>query len=48
MVGDPRTAGNRLSQGAPYAYRVDAMFEGVRGVGNRIDDIRPCSLTFVK
>ena len=48
MVGDPRTAGNRLSQGAAYAYRIDAMFEGARGVGNRMDDIRPCSLTFVK
>ena len=48
VVGDPRTAGNRLSQGAPYAYRVDAMFEGVRGVGNRTDDLRPCRLTFVK
>jgi len=48
MVGDTRTAGNRLTLGAPYAYRVDAMFDGARGVGNRTDDIRPCSLTFVK
>jgi len=48
MVGDPKTAGNRLSQGAPYAYRVDALFDGARGVGNRTDPIRPCSLTFVK
>lgn len=47
MVGDPRTTGNRLSQGAPYAYRVDALFDGARGVGHRTD-IRPCSLTFVK
>ena len=46
-VGDPRTAGNRLSVGAPYAYRVDALFDGARGVGNRTD-LRPCSLTFVK
>jgi hypothetical protein len=46
-VGDPRTAGNRLSQGAPYAYRVDALFDGARGVGNRTE-VRPCSLTFVK
>ena len=36
-VGDPRTAANRLSQGAPYAYRVDALFEGARGVGNRTE-----------
>ena len=49
MVGDPRNAVNRLSQGAAYAYRVDAVFEGARGVGNRTDDAaRPCSLTFVK
>ena len=47
MVGDPRTAGNRLSQGAPYAYRVDALFDGSRGVGNRTE-LRPCSLTFAK
>jgi caspase domain-containing protein len=46
-VGDPRTAGNRLSQGSPYAYRVDALFDGPRGVGNRTE-LRPCSLTFVK
>jgi hypothetical protein len=49
MVGDARNAVNRLSQGAAYAYRVDAVFEGARGVGNRTDDAaRPCSLTFVK
>ena len=36
-VGDPRTAGNRLSQGTPYAYRVDALFDGARGVGNRTE-----------
>jgi hypothetical protein len=47
IVGDPRTAGNRLSQGSPYAYRVDALFDGARGVGNRTE-LRPCSLTFVK
>jgi hypothetical protein len=47
IVGDPRTAGNRLNQGAPYAYRVDALFDGARGVGQRTE-IRPCSLTFVK
>lgn len=48
MVGDPRNAVNRLSQGAAYAYRVDAVFEGARGVGNRTDNVRPCSLTFAK
>ena len=48
MVGDPGNTVNRLSQGAAYAYRVDAVFEGARGVGNRTDDVRPCSLTFVK
>jgi hypothetical protein len=46
--GDLRTAGNRLSMGAPYGYRVDALFEGTRGVGNRTDSIRPCQYTFVK
>lgn len=30
------------------AAAVDAVFEGTRGVGNRADDVRPCSLTFVK
>jgi len=48
MVGDPRNTANRLSQGTAYAYRVDAVFEDARGVGNRTDDVRPCSLTFVK
>jgi hypothetical protein len=48
MVGDPGNAVNRLSQGAAYAYRVDAVFEAARGVGNRTGDARPCSLTFVK
>ena len=48
MVGDPRNTANRLSQGTAFAYRVDAVFEATRGVGNRTDDVRPCSLTFVK
>ena len=48
MVGDPKNAVKGLSQGAAYAYRVDAVFEGARGAGNRTDDARPCSLTFVK
>ena len=48
MVGDPRNTANRLSQGAAYAYRVDAVFEDARGAGNRTDDVRPCSPTFVK
>ena len=48
MVGDPRNTASRLSQGTAFAYRVDAVFEGTRGVGNRTDDVRPCSLTFVK
>jgi hypothetical protein len=48
MVGDPRNTANRLSQGTGFAYRVDAVFEDTRGVGNRTDEVRPCSLTFVK
>ena len=47
VVGDPKNTGNRLSPGSPYAYRVDAIFDGARGVGNRTE-IRPCSLTFVR
>lgn len=47
FVGDPKTAGNRFSSGTPYTYRVDARFEGTRGVGNRIE-LRPCTLTFAK
>jgi len=47
-VGDPRNTTNRLSQGSAYAYRVDAVFEGAPGAGNRADDVRRCSLTFVK
>ena len=37
MVGDPRNAVRGLSQGTAYAYRVDAVFEGTRGVGNRAE-----------
>ena len=48
MVGDPKNTANRLGQGTAFAYRVDAVFEGARGAGNRTDNVRPCSLTFVK
>lgn len=48
MVGDPRNTANRLSRGTVFAYRVAAVFEGPRGVGYRADDVRPCTLTFVK
>lgn len=48
MVGDPRNTANRSSQGTAFAYRVDAVFEDARGVGNRTDNVRPCSVTFVK
>ena len=46
-VGDSLNA-VKGAQGAAYAYRVDAVFEDTRGAGNRNDDARPCSLTFVK
>ena len=46
-VGDPSNTANRLRTGTPYAYKVDALFDGTRGVGNRIE-LRPCTLTFVK
>jgi hypothetical protein len=48
VVGDSRTAVGGLSQGAEYAYRVDAVFEDTRGTGSRADSIRPCDMTFVK
>jgi hypothetical protein len=48
MVGDPKNTANRLSQGSVFAYRVDAVFQNTRAVGSRTDDVRPCSLTFVK
>jgi len=48
MVGDPRNTASRLSQGTSFAYRVDAVFEDARGVGNRTDNVRPCSLISVK
>ncbi len=48
MVGDPKNTANRLSPGTGFAYRVDAVFDGARGTGNRTDDVRPCRLTFVK
>ena len=47
-VGDSRNAAGALSRGSGYVYRVDAVFEDTRGSGNRADDVRPCSLTFVK
>ena len=46
-VGNPQHTANRLTQGTPYGYRVDALFEGARGVGHRVE-VRPCNLTFVK
>ena len=46
-VGDPKHTVNRLSSGVPYAYQVNARFEGSHGVGNRVE-VRPCTLTFVK
>ena len=48
MVGDPKNTANRLSPGSAFAYRVDALFDGARGAGKRTDNVRPCSLTFVK
>jgi caspase domain-containing protein len=47
VVGDPKNTSKGLNSGTPYAYRVDALFDGARGVANRTE-VRPCSLTFVK
>ncbi len=47
-TGDPKYNVNSESTGLPYGYRVNVRFEGSRGTGNRTDEIRPCSLTFVR
>ncbi len=47
-TGDPKFSLHRESPGFPYAYPASARFEGSRGSGNRIDTLRPCSLTFVR
>jgi uncharacterized caspase-like protein len=47
LTRDPKHTVTRLSSGSPYAYHVDARFEGSRGSGHRTE-VRPCTLTFVK
>jgi len=47
-TGDPKYNVNSESTGLPYGYRANVRFEGSRGTGNRTDEIRPCSLTFVR
>jgi uncharacterized caspase-like protein len=38
---------NQVKSGTPYAYTVDAHFDGSRGTGKRIE-VRACALTFAK
>lgn len=47
FTGDPKYNANRVQQGVPYAYTVEARFEGTRGTGRRVQ-LRPCDLTFFK
>ena len=43
-----RQGPHQVAQKSTMTGMCAAMFEGWRGGGNRMDDIRPCSLTFVK
>jgi hypothetical protein len=47
LTGEPRTTVGYVHQGTPYAYHVNARFDGARGSGSRIE-LRPCSYVFVK
>ena len=43
----PRFAAYQVRTGTPYAYTVNAHFDGSSGTGRRIE-LRACTLTFVK
>lgn len=47
LTGEPRATVGYVNQGTPYAYHVNARFDGARGSGSRIE-LRPCSYVFVK
>jgi class 3 adenylate cyclase len=47
LTGDPRYAIKRAAKGSPYAYQVEAQFEGSHGSGRRLQQ-RPCQLSFDK
>lgn len=45
LTGDPRTAVGRVAQQTPYAYTLEARFQGDAGAGRRIET-RPCEASF--
>lgn len=47
VTDDPLYAMNNIAKGTPFAYRVDARFENVRGNGTRRDG-RLCNFSFTK
>jgi class 3 adenylate cyclase len=47
LTGDPRYAIQRAAKGSPYAYQVQAQFDGSHGSGRRLQQ-RPCQLSFDK
>jgi hypothetical protein len=47
LTDAPAYSENQIKAGTPYAYTIDAHFEGVHGAGKRIET-RPCALAFAK
>lgn len=47
LTGDPANTTNRAKSGSPYAFTVDAQFDGSSGMGKR-NELRPCDLKFAK
>jgi class 3 adenylate cyclase len=47
LTGDPKYNVKSVSSGVPYAYQVEARFEGSRGTGRRLQ-LRACDLTFTR
>jgi hypothetical protein len=47
LTGDPRYAVKRAVKGTPYAYQVEAQFDGAHGSGRRLQ-LRACQVNFDK
>jgi hypothetical protein len=47
LTGDPKFNVGGARKAMPYAYQVEARFEGSRGTGRRVQ-LRACDLTFAK
>jgi hypothetical protein len=47
LTGEPRATVGYVHQGTPYAYHVNARFEGASGSGSRIE-LRACSYAFTR